>query len=115
LVHSYQRHAALGVFGEKESTICLPVAFIEISVVVRHQVAVDRAPARGQCDALLLAAGQLRRVMMQPFSRRPEASFRAARCRRIGLAGQLQRHRDNFSSAVMVGKSDETNWNTMPT
>ena len=44
--------------------------------------------------ALLLAAGQLRRIVVQPLASPTAASSRAARSWASGDAGELERHRD---------------------
>ena len=91
----HQRHAALGVLGEQEIDDLLAGRLIEIAGgLVRHQDGgIGRQRARER-DALLLAAGQLRRIVMQAVAESDRAKFLRRAPRRIGIAGELQRHRD---------------------
>jgi len=85
-VTSNQRHAALGVLGEQQIDDLLAGGFVEISGrLVRHQDGGIGASARAQCDALLLAAGQLRGIMMQPVAEADGCEFLRGAFRRSGL------------------------------
>ena len=95
--HQHQGHAALGVFGEQQIDDLLAGGLVEISGrLVRHQ---DRRIGRqraGKRHALLLAAGQLGWIVMQAVAEADRAQFLRRALRRIGITGQLQRHRDIF-------------------
>ncbi len=95
--HQHQRHAALGVLGEQQIDDLLAGGLVEIAGrLVRDQ---DRRIGRqraGQRDALLLAAGQLRRIMMQAVAEADRSQFLRGARGRIGIAGELERHRDIF-------------------
>ena len=67
----------------------------------------------GDRDALLLAAGELRRIVRQPVARGrpPRARARRDRTRRRSPASSSGTA--TFSSAVMVGMR-WNDWNTMP-
>ena len=85
------------MLGEQQIDDLLAGGFIEIAgrLVRDENRGVGRQRA-GERDALLLAAGQLRRIMMQAIAEPDGRQFlrRALRC--VGIAGELQRHRDVF-------------------
>ena len=95
--HQHQRHAALGVLGEQEIDDLPAGGFVEIAGrLVRHQDRGIRRQRAGQRDALLLAAGQLRGIVMQPVAETDRRQFLRRALRRVGIAGQFERHRDIF-------------------
>ena len=64
--------------------------------LVRHEDGGIGRQRPGQRHALLLAAGQLRRIMVQAIAE-PDGRQLLRRARgRVGIAGELQRHRDVF-------------------
>ena len=93
--HQHQGHAALVMLGEQEIDDLLSGDLVEISGgFVRDQNRrIGRQGAR-QGDALLFAAGQLRGIMMQPVGKTDRHQFLRGAARGIGIAGELQRHRD---------------------
>jgi hypothetical protein len=95
--HQHQRHAALRMFGEQEIDDLLAGCLVEIAGrLVRDE---DRGVGRQracQCDALLLAAGELGRIVVQAIAEPDGVQFLRRARRRIGIAGKLQRHRDVF-------------------
>ena len=50
----------------------------------------------GQRDALLLAAGELRRIVMQALAKPDRCQLLRGAISRVGIAGEFQRHRDVF-------------------
>ena len=103
-VTSTKRHAALGMLGEQQIDDLLAGGLVEIAgrLVRDEDRGIGRQRAR-QRDALLLAAGKLRRIMVQSVAETDRRKF---------LRGALARHRRlpasssgtaTFSSAVMVG------------
>ena len=100
--HQHQRHAALGMLGEQEIDDLLAGGLVEIAGrFVRHQDSRIGRQRAGQRDALLLAAGQLRGIMMQPIAEADGRSSSRAR-RGIGMPASSS-GTATFSSAVMVG------------
>ena len=93
--HQHKRHAALVVLGEQEVDDLLSRGLIEISSgFVRDQDCRIRRQGAGKGHALLLAARQLRGIMMQSVAKPDRHQFLRGAPRRIGVAGELQRHRD---------------------
>src|ERR1700733_5737745 len=68
--HKYQRHAALGMFGEQEIDDLLAGGLIKVAgrLVSPQNGWIGRERA-GERNALLLAAGKLRGIMMQPIAK----------------------------------------------
>ena len=67
--HQYQRHAALGMFGEQQIHDLLAGGLIEVAGrLVGHQDGWIGRERAGERNALLLAAGKLRGIMMQPVA-----------------------------------------------
>ena len=94
----HQRGAALRVAGEQQIDDLLAGGLVEIAgrLVGDQDRRIGRQRA-GQRDALLLAAGQLRRIVRAAVRPSPTAaSSRARALERVGGAGQFQRHRDVF-------------------
>ncbi len=102
------------MFGEEQVDDLLAGGLIEIAGrLVRHQNGGIGRQRAGERDALLLAAGQLRRIMMQAIAEADRGQF----LRRARAASGLPASSSGtatFSSAVMVGIR-WNDWNTMPT
>ena len=83
--------------GEQQIDDLLAGILVEISgrLVGDEDRRIGRQRARDR-DALLLAAGQLGRIVMQPFAKADAGELLARAFLRVGDAGQLQRHRDVF-------------------
>ena len=110
-----QRGAALDVAGEQQIDDLRPVASSRLPVgSSATRIAGLRRERARQRDALLLAAGQLRRIVVQRARPSPTAaSSRAARSK-ASAAPASSSGTATFSSAVMVGIR-WNDWNTMPT
>ena len=101
--HQYERHAALGMFGEQKIDDLLAGGLIKIAGgFVGHQDSRIGRQRAGERNALLLAAGKLRGIMMQSIAKPTEASSRAARSEASGFPASSS-GTATFSSAVMVG------------
>jgi hypothetical protein len=85
------------MLGEEQVDDLLAGRLVEISGrLVRHQDGGIRRQRAGERDALLLAAGELRRIMMQPVAKPDRGQLLRRAFGRVGIAGEFQRHRDVF-------------------
>lgn len=72
-----------------------PGCLVEIAGwFIRHKNTRIRREGSGQCDALLLAARELCRIMMKPLRQADARQFGGCAGKGIPAAGQLKRHRD---------------------
>ena len=83
------------MLGEQQIDDLLAGGLVEIAgrLVGHEDRGIGRQRAR-QRDALLLAAGQLRRIMMQAVAEPDRGKFLRRALRRVGIAGELERHGD---------------------
>ena len=102
-VTSTKRHAALGMLGEQEVDDLLAGGLIEIAGrLVRDENRRIGRQRAGQRDALLLAARELRRIVMQPLAE-PDGCQLLRRARSASRSPASSSGTATFSSAVMVG------------
>ena len=110
-----ERGAALDVAGEQQIDHLRAGGLVEIAgrLVGDQDRRIGRERA-GERDALLLAAGKLRRIMMQPLGQADLGQFLARAVGTASAAPASSSGTATFSSAVMVGIRWK-DWNTMPT
>ena len=91
----HQRHAALGMLAEQKVDDLLAGGFVEIAgrLVGDEDCGIGRQRA-GERDALLLAAGELRRIMMQTVAEPDRLQLLRRALGSVGIARELERHRD---------------------
>ena len=110
----HQRGAALRVPGEQELDDLAAGRLVEIAGrLVGDQDRRIRRERAGERDALLLAAGELGRIVVEPVAQADRGKLRAARSNASGAPASSS-GTATFSSAVMVGIR-WNDWNTMPT
>ncbi len=101
--HQHERHAAFEMFGEQQINDLFACRFIEIAGwLVRHKDRRIRCKCACKRHALLLAAGQLRGIVMQTFAETDICKFFGGALGCIGAAGKFE-GTATFSSAVIVG------------
>ena len=105
----------LRVAGEQQIDDLLAGVFVEIAgrLVGDQDRRIGRQRARER-DALLLAAGKFRRIMVQPLAEADRREFARARAHRRRATPASSSGTATFSSAVMVGIR-WNDWKTMPT
>ena len=99
-----QRGAALDVAGEQKLDDLLAGRFVEVAgrLVGDQDRGVGRKRA-GERDALLLAAGELRRIVVEPLGKADRGELLRARASNASASPASSSGTATFSSAVMVG------------
>ena len=113
--HQHQRRAALFVAGEQQVDDLPAGVLVEIAgrLVGDENRGIGRQRA-GERDALLLAAGKLRRIMVRAARQVRPRRARRARAPCASATPASSSGTATFSSAVMVGIR-WNDWKTMPT
>ena len=78
----------------RRSTICLPVASSRLPVGSSATRIVGSGASARERDALLFAAGELRRIMMQSVAEPDRLQLLRRALRSVGIAGKLERDGD---------------------
>jgi acyl-CoA thioesterase I len=93
--HQHQRRALLVLQPEHQIDDGGPGVFVEIAGrLIRDENRWFGSQGAGQCHTLLLAAGQLRRVMAEPLAKPHTFQLLAGAAEWIGHPGQFKRHGD---------------------
>ena len=93
--HEHQRGAAFFVTGKQQFDDLAAGAFVEIAgrLVGDEDRRMRRERARER-DALLLAAGQLRRIVIDAVAQADRGELRGGALEGVGRAREFERHRD---------------------